>query len=89
MSLKTKNGNHFSFIFSKKQSEYDLLFDVGFSNPYTIAKIYLLSKLGAILKIDTHLTRGQLIRQFFFEKTLYQPNIDPLTGFVYFRINFF
>jgi hypothetical protein len=54
-----------SFIIPSKNGKFDFFFDVDFVEPQTTVKVFLISKLGHILKASSEISKVELIRNFF------------------------
>jgi hypothetical protein len=54
-----------SFIIPGKDGKFDLFFNVDFVEPQTTVKVFLISKLGHILKASSEISKVELIRNFF------------------------
>lgn len=52
-------------------------------------RVTLLEKDGNVVKIHDQQSRIFLIQKYFGDKNVYHPSIDPLTGDVCFRLEYF
>jgi hypothetical protein len=65
------------------------MIDVCFYRPFTVTKIFPINQNGNLFKIDALMSRIHLIKKFFGTNNIYEPFIDPSSGGIYFRIDFF